>query len=126
MVKDAKTMSYLLTCCFMAGSLTSGIMWPTEGMPSFMREIVKILPMYRPIESVRSILLRKLSINHPMVYGGILNLFIWIVLLSCFLFIKSLIQKCNFKKIFMSANMILRYFQMKFSKKTLIKDEGDL
>ena len=57
--------------------IISGILWPFEALPYWIRPISYIQPSTIPTESIRSILARGLSITHPSVYLGFLVSGIW-------------------------------------------------
>lgn len=58
--------------------ITSGILWPFEAMPYFMRWYNSLLPLTLPTRSMRNILLRGHSLFHPQVYPGFVITFLWI------------------------------------------------
>jgi ABC-type multidrug transport system permease subunit len=56
----------------------SGVLWPTEGMPVYLRYFCFLMPQTYAIESLRNIFSRGWGIERPEVYGGILISFGWI------------------------------------------------
>lgn len=61
--------------------LLSGVLWPIEGMPIFLRNIVYFMPQTFTIESLRCVLSRGWGIDHPEVYIGIIITCGWIIAL---------------------------------------------
>ena len=64
---------------FYPATLTNGSLWPIEGMPTFLRDIVYFFPNAYAIESLRSILARGWGIEQPVVYMGIVITCGWTV-----------------------------------------------
>lgn len=60
-------------CCI------SGVIWPVEGMPTFLRYISQGLPLTMATTSLRSMLTRGWDISEPDVYDGFISTIIWIV-----------------------------------------------
>ncbi|EFX84768.1 ABC protein, subfamily ABCH [Daphnia pulex] len=56
----------------------SGVLWPTEGMPVYLRYFCFLMPQTYAIESLRNIFSRGWGIERPEVYGGVLISFGWI------------------------------------------------
>lgn len=56
-----------------------GIIWPVEGMHSFLRAISFVLPLTKSTESIRAILARGWSMNESAVYSGFISVFLWII-----------------------------------------------
>ncbi|XP_019699572.1 ABC transporter G family member 23 isoform X3 [Harpegnathos saltator] len=59
--------------------LLSGVIWPVEGMPMFLRYISQGLPLTMATSALRSMLTRGWSITEPSVYNGYISSIIWIV-----------------------------------------------
>jgi ABC-type multidrug transport system permease subunit len=57
----------------------SGICWPIEGMPFYLRKIAYAMPLTYAIESVRCIFARGWGVEQPNVYAGILVSCGWIL-----------------------------------------------
>ncbi|CAF1004312.1 unnamed protein product [Rotaria sordida] len=72
--------------------LLSGIVWPIEGQPMWMRRIAKWLPMTKAIDAMRGILLKGWSIKHLIVQQGFIVTFIWSMV---FLILTLLIFNCR-------------------------------
>ncbi|KAL0114313.1 hypothetical protein PUN28_011521 [Cardiocondyla obscurior] len=70
--------------------LLSGVIWPVEGMPTFLRYISQGLPLTMATTALRSMLTRGWSITEPNVYNGYISTIIWIVV---FLTISLLVLK---------------------------------
>ncbi|CAL1673499.1 unnamed protein product [Lasius platythorax] len=70
--------------------LLSGVIWPVEGMPTFLRYVSQGLPLTLATTALRSMLTRGWSISEPNVYNGFLATIIWIVV---FLTISLLVLK---------------------------------
>lgn len=69
--------------------ITSGALWPLESMPFYINWIAYFLPSTLAIESLRSILVRGISITMPIVYHGFLMSILWsfgMIGVSAFLF----------------------------------------
>ena len=67
----------LLTC--------SGVIWPSEAIPPYARILTDWSPITQPLESLRSIIFRGLSIDHMRV---------WIGFVICLVY-NALIYMCN-------------------------------
>nr|CAH0102200.1 unnamed protein product [Daphnia galeata] len=63
---------------FLPFVITSGICWPIEGMPFYLRTISYSMPMTYPIESLRCIFSKGWGVNEFDVYAGIVISTIWI------------------------------------------------
>ncbi|XP_059611334.1 ABC transporter G family member 23 isoform X2 [Phlebotomus argentipes] len=59
--------------------LLSGVIWPIEGMPEFLRYISLGLPLTMATTSLRSMLSRGWEITEPDVYFGFISTILWIV-----------------------------------------------
>ncbi|CAF2421967.1 unnamed protein product [Rotaria sp. Silwood2] len=57
--------------------LLSGIVWPLEGQPIWLRTISKWLPMTKAIDAMRGILLKGWCIKHLIVQQAFMVTFIW-------------------------------------------------
>ncbi|CAF4275858.1 unnamed protein product, partial [Rotaria sp. Silwood2] len=57
--------------------LLSGIVWPLEGQPIWLRTISKWLPMTKAIDAMRGILLKGWCIKHLLVQQAFMVTFIW-------------------------------------------------
>lgn len=57
-----------------------GLLWPLEGMPKFLQEIVVYFPFTLPSISARNILEKGWSITNNQVYNGFLVISAWIVI----------------------------------------------
>ena len=75
---------------FYPNLLLSGIIWPLEGMPLYLRYISYVLPQTFACQALRGILSRGWSIVQPQVYRGFLVTIGWILVL---LIISTLILK---------------------------------
>lgn len=63
---------------FYPNLLLSGVLWPMEGMPVFLRYISYFLPQTYAVESLRNIFARGWGIERPEVYWGFLISIAWI------------------------------------------------
>merc|ERR1712071_208702 len=73
---------------FYPNLLLSGVLWPMEGMPVYLRYISYVLPQTYAVESLRNIFARGWGIDRPEVYWGVVSSFAWIfglVTLSLFI-----------------------------------------
>jgi len=61
--------------------ITSGALWPLEAQPFYINWIANFLPSTLAIESLRSILVRGISITMPIVYNGFLISIAWSVVM---------------------------------------------
>ncbi|XP_030750299.1 ABC transporter G family member 23-like isoform X1 [Sitophilus oryzae] len=59
-----------------------GVIWPIEGMPTFLRLLATILPCTTGIESFRNVMLKKWPLWHQSVILGVGVAVIWIILLA--------------------------------------------
>ena len=78
---DEMSAMHLAMGSLMPNLLFSGIIWPTEGMPTALRYISHWMPMTGAVESLRNILSRGWAIEQPDVYIGFLTTGGWIVAL---------------------------------------------
>lgn len=61
--------------------LYGGIVWPTESMRKVYQIVASILPNYLPTQSLRSVIVRGVGIEHPLVWPGILVSVVWTIVL---------------------------------------------
>nr|CAI5856312.1 unnamed protein product [Callosobruchus analis] len=73
--------------------LLSGIIWPTETMPYWLRQISVFLPLTLATTAMRAIMLRGWGIKWPEVYWGYISSSLWIAI---FLIMSMLVLR--FKK----------------------------
>jgi ABC-type multidrug transport system permease subunit len=66
---------------FYLNLLLSGVLWPMEGMPVYLRYISYFLPQTYAIESLRNIFSRAWGMDRPEVYLGVATTFGWIIAL---------------------------------------------
>ncbi|KAL6445681.1 hypothetical protein ACFW04_000879 [Cataglyphis niger] len=59
--------------------LLSGVIWPVEGMPTFLRYVSQGLPLTMATTALRSMLTRGWGIKEPNVYNGFFSTIIWII-----------------------------------------------
>ncbi|XP_050449540.1 ABC transporter G family member 23 isoform X2 [Cataglyphis hispanica] len=59
--------------------LLSGVIWPVEGMPTFLRYVSQGLPLTMATTALRSMLTRGWGIKEPNVHNGFFSTIIWIV-----------------------------------------------
>jgi ABC-type multidrug transport system permease subunit len=60
--------------------LLSGILWPIEGMPAFLRQISWYLPCTAACQAMRDIMARGWDVTQPSVYLGIVSTSSWILI----------------------------------------------
>ncbi|XP_049823696.1 ABC transporter G family member 20 isoform X3 [Aethina tumida] len=60
--------------------LLSGIIWPIEGMPMFLRGISTFLPLTLATSSLRAMMTRGWPFTQPVVYYGFISTIAWIVI----------------------------------------------
>jgi len=65
---------------FYPNLLLSGILWPVEGMPQFLRTISQFLPNTLSCQAMRDIMLRGWSIEREEVYLGVVSSCVWIAI----------------------------------------------
>ncbi|XP_074596549.1 ABC transporter G family member 20-like [Brevipalpus obovatus] len=76
----------MFVCCVLANGyllftfIMSGVMWSVETMPYYLRWLSALQPTTQAVESLRSILIRGLSIDRPNVLIGFFSSSIWIVI----------------------------------------------
>lgn len=76
----------MFVCCVLANGyllftfIMSGVMWSVETMPYYLRWLSALQPTTQAVESLRSILIRGLSIDRPNVLVGFFSSSIWIVI----------------------------------------------
>ncbi|CAL8083324.1 unnamed protein product [Orchesella dallaii] len=73
--------SVLLTAFFiyLPMLILTGITWPLEAVPAYMRYFSYCLPGTLPTASMRSIVIRGLGILHPLVWPGFVSITVWIL-----------------------------------------------
>ncbi|CAG9805440.1 unnamed protein product [Chironomus riparius] len=64
-----------------AFTLSSGVVWPIEGLHSVLKYFSYITPLTLSIATIRNIVFKGFTITHPTVYGGFLLLSGWIILM---------------------------------------------
>jgi len=62
--------------------ITSGIIWPTDGMPQIMNKAVYLLPQTFSVKAIRAIITKDWGLTHPIVLYGFLSSFAWIILFN--------------------------------------------
>lgn len=93
-VCDTETSAiYLSLGSFYPTLLLSGIIWPVEGMSTYLRFISYFLPQTYAIESLRSIFARGWGIELPEVYRGILISSGWLIALLALSLVAVRIRK---------------------------------
>jgi ABC-2 type transport system permease protein len=60
--------------------IISGVMWPAETLPYYIRWFSYIQPTTLPAEAMRSLLTRGLGVTHVSVYPGYIVTCIWILI----------------------------------------------
>jgi len=65
---------------FYPNLLLSGILWPLEGMPSYLRIVAKLLPNTLACQAMRDIMLRGWGVEREEVYLGVVSSSIWILI----------------------------------------------
>ncbi|KAF5284913.1 hypothetical protein FQA39_LY16868 [Lamprigera yunnana] len=88
------TAAYILMGSFLPMLLVCGIVWPIEGMNYVLQLFSYILPLTKPVETMRSIMQRGSGIDDSTVYGGFITIGLWTLV---FLIISVLVLKyCTF------------------------------
>ncbi|XP_050444349.1 ABC transporter G family member 23-like [Adelges cooleyi] len=70
-----------------------GLIWPTEGIHYFLRNVSYYLPLTLSTESLRSLTGKGLSMNHPSVYLGFVSILSWIAVFSLVSFLLLKIKR---------------------------------
>ncbi|XP_057380012.1 ABC transporter G family member 20-like [Daphnia carinata] len=78
MCEDEISALCLSMSSFLPALVVSGICWPIEGMPFYLRNIAYSMPMTYAVESLRCIFTRGWGVEHLDVAAGILISFAWI------------------------------------------------
>ncbi|XP_046646482.1 ABC transporter G family member 20-like isoform X3 [Daphnia pulicaria] len=78
---------------FYPNLLLSGVLWPMEGMPVYLRYVSYFLPQTYAVESLRNVFGRGWGIERPEVYFGIVISFSWIFALLALSLIVVRIRK---------------------------------
>uniref|UniRef100_A0A1A9WH88 ABC transmembrane type-2 domain-containing protein n=1 Tax=Glossina brevipalpis TaxID=37001 RepID=A0A1A9WH88_9MUSC len=92
-VDTERTATYVAMGSFLPTVTLCGIIWPMEGMYPLLRIVSKILPLTKPIESLRSILQRGWGLTEPTVYYGFISITTWVIV-----FLVMTILLLKFKK----------------------------
>ncbi|EFX70380.1 ABC protein, subfamily ABCH [Daphnia pulex] len=88
---DTEISALLLSqASFLPFTVISGVCWPIEGMPFYLRNIAYAMPLTYAIESLRSIFSRGWGVEKTDVYAGILISIAWILtlLILCLIVIR--------------------------------------
>ena len=64
---------------FYPNLLLSGILWPLEGMPTYLQTIASLLPNTKACQAMRDIMLRGWGVDREEVYLGIVSSSVWIL-----------------------------------------------
>ncbi|KAI8121498.1 hypothetical protein FF38_00066 [Lucilia cuprina] len=72
--------NFVATGAFYPMIILCGLLWPLEGMPKFLQDIVVYFPFTLPSISARNILEKGWSITNVHVYNGFLVMSAWIVI----------------------------------------------
>ena len=56
----------------------SGILWPLEGMPPWLRQSAMYLPCTAAVQGMRDVMSRGWGIAQPSVYFGIISSVLWL------------------------------------------------
>ncbi len=56
------------------------MVWPVEGMPWYLRDLVWYLPCTAACQSMRDIMTRGWDISRPSVYLGFISVSVWIAI----------------------------------------------
>jgi len=65
---------------FYPNLLLSGILWPLEGMPSYLQTIASLLPNTQACQAMRDIMLRGWGVDREEVYFGLVSSSVWILI----------------------------------------------
>ncbi|ODM90584.1 ABC transporter G family member 20 [Orchesella cincta] len=63
------------------GFIFAGATWPLEAFPTFARYIGYFVPITLPTLSIRSVVVRGLTLTHPLVWPGVVSIITWILVL---------------------------------------------
>ncbi|XP_075229050.1 ABC transporter G family member 23-like [Lycorma delicatula] len=74
------TASMLGLGSFFPLSLTSGMVWPQEGMHAILKAVGWLLPLSLSTEAIRALTARGWTIDHPTVYYGYISTIVWILI----------------------------------------------
>jgi len=89
---EENTAVMMILGTFYPNLILSGIIWPLEAMPYWIRWFSYIQPQTLPTETLRHVLSRGWGISEPGVYGGFIVTIIW---MSFFLIAAAIIFKIN-------------------------------
>nr|QBM06389.1 ATP-binding cassette sub-family H-like protein 1 [Daphnia magna] len=73
--------------------IMSGMLWPTEAMPTYVRHLAHLMPQTYAMQALRNILGRGWGIGHPKVYMGVVTSLCWIFGLVCLSLIVVRVRK---------------------------------
>ncbi|OTF76836.1 hypothetical protein BLA29_008517, partial [Euroglyphus maynei] len=71
----------LAMASFLPISIISGIFWPIEAMPKYMKLISLFGPQTLALEAMRSVISRGWNLTYPLVVFGIITPIIWFIIL---------------------------------------------
>lgn len=85
-----RTATYLAMGSFLPIVMLCGIVWPIEAMHHVLKVVSYVLPLTKSTESLRAMLQKGWSFEHPTVYAGFISTLIWIAvyLVAAILFLK--------------------------------------
>ena len=76
---DLTSVLLLAVASFQVSVLLTGVIWPLEGMPPYLRIISSFLPQTNANEALRSVFGRGWGIDEPDVYIGLASTYVWIL-----------------------------------------------
>ncbi|KAI9585374.1 hypothetical protein GQX74_001221 [Glossina fuscipes] len=76
--------NFSATGAFYPMIILCGLLWPLEGMPTYLRKIVVFFPFTLSTTSARNIIEKGWDLTHPDVYNGFLVILAWIIIFFSF------------------------------------------
>uniref|UniRef100_A0A1A9VLD0 Uncharacterized protein n=1 Tax=Glossina austeni TaxID=7395 RepID=A0A1A9VLD0_GLOAU len=76
--------NFSATGAFYPMIILCGLLWPLEGMPTYLRKIVVFFPFTLSTTSARNIIEKGWDLTHPDVYNGFLVIVAWIIIFFSF------------------------------------------
>lgn len=66
----------------------SGLIWPVEAQPVYLRHFSQLLPITYSIDAVRALTIRGYPFSHPMVYLGFVSTLLWSLALTIWSYVQ--------------------------------------
>lgn len=86
--KQEQLTGFGIMACSMPIMTLSGLIWPVQAQPDYLRYFSQLMPITYSIEALRGLTIRGYGLSHPMVYTGFISTILWSVGLSFWSYIQ--------------------------------------